>query len=270
MSESLMNKWDQVQSPARNELVFADRFKEYGAYQIRKSFNKNQTMATIIALSITGLFSAAPIIYEFFFPKEVEHKTVLKVTNIDDVKAPEEEEKEPEKPKIEEPEPQVATQQYVVPKINPDATTEDVIIPPDEIKTAGKDTKEGGDEFEAPDFNESGGGPTGGGETIATNVQIKANFPGGEAAFRDYVAGEFIYPQRCQDEGINGSVMLRFVVDEAGRISRVQAIEETKSCPEFTVEAIRVLKKSPRWVPGQNNGNFLKSWREIPIKLSVD
>jgi hypothetical protein len=64
--------------------------------------------------------------------------------------------------------------------------------------------------------------------------------------------------------------MLRFAVDEAGRISRVQAIEETKSCPEFTSEAIRVLKKSPRWVPGQNNGKFLKSWREIPIKLSVD
>lgn len=104
-------------------------------------------------------------------------------------------------------------------------------------------------------------------DKVANDVQIKANYPGGEAAFRDYVAGEFIYPQRCQDEGINDSVMLRFVVDEAGRISRVHAIEETKSCPEFTAEAIRVLKKSPRWVPGQNKGNFLKSWREIPIRL---
>ena len=82
MSDTLMNKWDQVQSPGRNELVFADRFKEYGAYQIRRSFNKNQTMATIIALSITGLFSAAPIIYDFFFPKEVEHKTDRKSTRL--------------------------------------------------------------------------------------------------------------------------------------------------------------------------------------------
>lgn len=105
---------------------------------------------------------------------------------------------------------------------------------------------------------------------ISTNVQIKANFPGGEAAFRDYVASEFIYPQRCQDEGINGAVMLRFVVDEVGRISGVQAIEETKSCPEFTSEAIRVLKKSPRWVPGQSNGIFVKSWAERAMKLSVD
>ena len=164
----------------------------------------------------------------------------------------------------------MATQQYVVPKINPDATTEDVIIPPDDIKTAGKDNKEGGDEFEAPDFNESGGGPTGGGDQIATNVQIKANFPGGEAAFIAFVAQEFVYPERCREEGINGSVNLRFAVDEVGRISRVQVLSETKSCPEFTVEAIRVLKKSPRWVPGQNNGVFLKSWRDVPIVLSVD
>jgi TonB family protein len=100
-------------------------------------------------------------------------------------------------------------------------------------------------------------------------AQIKANFPGGEAAFRAYVAEMFVYPQRCLDEGINGYVMLRFIVDEAGRISSVQAIEESKSCPEYTKEAIRVLKNSPRWVPGQNNGKFVKSWREIPIQLNI-
>ena len=271
MSENLMNKWDQVQSPGRNELVFANRFKEYGAYQIRSQFSKNQSLATLIALSVTALFAAMPIIVDHFFPKDNETKTQLKVTNIDDVKAPEEEEeKEPEKPKIEEPEPEVAAQQYVVPKINPDAASDAVIIPPDEIKTTGKKTVEGAEDFEAPDFKDDGGASGGGGDQIATNVQIKANFPGGEAAFRSYVEGEFQYPPRCFEEGINGAVLLRFAVDEAGRISRVQAIEETKSCPEFTTEAIRVLKRSPRWVPGQNNGAFLKSWREIPIKLAVE
>jgi protein TonB len=100
-------------------------------------------------------------------------------------------------------------------------------------------------------------------------AQIKANFPGGEAAFRAYVVEMFVYPQRCLDEGINGYVMLRFIVDEAGRISSVQAIEESKSCPEYTKEAIRVLKNSPRWVPGQNNGKFVKSWRQIPIQLNI-
>lgn len=105
-------------------------------------------------------------------------------------------------------------------------------------------------------------------DIVLTNVQIKANFPGGEAAFRSYLDGEFVYPERCLGKGIIGSVMLRFVVDEAGRISCVHAIEETNSCPEFTTEAIRILKKSPRWVPGQNDGTFVKSWRVIPIRIS--
>ena len=80
---------------------------------------------------------------------------------------------------------------------------------------------------------------------------------------------EFQYPVRCQDEGINGSVVLRFIVDSKGKISDIKVIEDTKTCPEFTTEAIRILQKSPRWVPGQNNGRFIKSYREIPIKLSV-
>ncbi len=101
------------------------------------------------------------------------------------------------------------------------------------------------------------------------NVKVKASFPGGEAAFRDYVGSNFRYPIRCQNEGINGSVVLRFMVDQSGRVSNVSAVEETKSCPEFTEEAIRVMKISPRWIPGQNEGKFIVSWREIPINLTI-
>ena len=107
-------------------------------------------------------------------------------------------------------------------------------------------------------------------DSFAASVQIKANFPGGETAFQGYLEGEFQYPPRCYEKGINVSVLLRFAVDEAGRISQVEAIEETKDCPEGTTEAIRVLKKSPRWIPGQNNGTFVKSWRVLPVKLSLE
>ena len=99
---------------------------------------------------------------------------------------------------------------------------------------------------------------------------VEATFPGGETAFRGYVAKEFQYPVRCEDEGINGSVVLRYSIDKSGRISRVTAIEETKSCPEFTEEAIRVFKRSPRWIPAQQNGQFVDSWREFPLRLTVE
>jgi len=102
----------------------------------------------------------------------------------------------------------------------------------------------------------------------ASVVSVKATFVGGESKFREYVANNFQYPTRCQVEGINGDVLLRFIVDETGKISNVKAIEETTLCPEFTAEAIRVLERSPRWIPGQNNGKFVSSYREIPLRLN--
>jgi protein TonB len=101
------------------------------------------------------------------------------------------------------------------------------------------------------------------------DVQIKASYPGGEVAFLKYLTDEFVIPERCMGLGINLYVRMRFEVDTAGIISGTTVLEETKSCPEFTTEAIRVLKKSPRWVPGQNNGHLLKSFREIPFKWST-
>lgn len=106
-------------------------------------------------------------------------------------------------------------------------------------------------------------------EKIELKPNVKASFPGGEAKFIEYIQRAFQYPVRCQDYGINGSVVLRFIVDSKGQISDIKVIAETKTCPEFTTEAIRILRKSPRWVPGQNNGQFIKSYREIPIRLSV-
>jgi hypothetical protein len=117
---------------------------------------------------------------------------------------------------------------------------------------------------EAPDLNASVES-----EPLA-DVQVKASFPGGESAFRKYIGSNFVYPPRCMEERINGYVILRFVVDQSGHVSRITAIEQTKSCPEFTLEAIRVLKKSPRWIPGQLRGKFVSSWREIPVALNAN
>ena len=105
--------------------------------------------------------------------------------------------------------------------------------------------------------------------TASSSNILKAEFPGGERALKDYIEGHLNYPVRCEDEGINGSVVLRFMIDQSGRVSNVSVIEETKTCPEFTNEAIRLLKQSPRWNPGQIKGRFVNSWREIPIRFSI-
>lgn len=107
-------------------------------------------------------------------------------------------------------------------------------------------------------------------DTAVKPVEVEAAFPGGMVLFYDFVADHFEYPNRCLEEGISGKVRLRFVVDIRGNISNILTVDSTRSCPEFTAEAIRVLKMSPKWIPAQVNGKFVKSWREIPIVLQVD
>ena len=270
----VFNRWNSPDAQSRLDLVFENRFKDYGAYQVRLLFRKSQSIATIAACALTLLLASGPRIIASLSEGDTEgRKTIKIVTNLDDIESPieEEEEKPKEPPKLQEPEP-ISQQAYVAPKINPDAAEDAPINPPDVVSNTGLKNVQGINDPTAPDLGNPGdGGPIKGGDEGPTaNVAVKASFPGGEAAFREYVGTEFQYPVRCQDEGINGSVVLRFVVDGSGKISRVTAIEETKSCPEFTAEAIRVLQRSPRWIPGQNKGRFVVSWREIPIRLTVE
>ncbi len=266
------NNWESPDSPSRLDLVFNDRLKDYGAYQIRKNYRNRVILATVIAVGLSLLFSLAPKILDSLAgSKKVGKKVVFVVESIDDIKDPEEEKEKPkEPPKMEEP--KLDQQAYVTPRVNPNTKEEADPIPPADLDNPSDKTVKGIKDPTLPDLGDDDG-PTGGGgsdKEPASVVQVKAIFVGGESKFREYVANTFQYPVRCQDEGINGRVVLRFVVDETGKISRVKAIEETKACPEFTAEAIRVLEKSPRWIPGQNNGKFIKSWREIPIQLSVE
>ncbi len=104
---------------------------------------------------------------------------------------------------------------------------------------------------------------------ITTGLDVTARFIGGEAAFMNFISANFEYPVRCQEEGINGEVQLRFVVEIDGRISYISILKETKACPEFTAEAIRILKKSPRWIPAQLKGKSVRSYYTVPITLQL-
>jgi TonB family protein len=98
----------------------------------------------------------------------------------------------------------------------------------------------------------------------------KAQFVGGEAAFREFVYDKFIYPKRCLESGISGSVIIRFVVEKDGRLSNLTVVEQSAKCPEFAAEALRVVRSSPKWIPGKANGEYVRSYRELPIRMAVN
>lgn len=103
-----------------------------------------------------------------------------------------------------------------------------------------------------------------------TVVDVQAMYPGGMSRFYQHVVDEFEYPVRCMEEGIGGSVVLRFVVEIDGQISNIKATKETAACPEFSQEAIRVLRTGKRWKPAMINGKAVRCYFELPISLQLE
>lgn len=105
---------------------------------------------------------------------------------------------------------------------------------------------------------------------LSENPDIQAKFPFNNGNYMTYIEANFEYPQRCLEKEISGEVILKFIVDTEGRVTNIFAVEETKSCPEFTKEAIRVIQKSPKWIPAFKNGKKVYSWVLLPIKLNLE
>jgi len=96
-------------------------------------------------------------------------------------------------------------------------------------------------------------------------ITIPAKFPGGEKAFGKFLAKNLKWP----DPGIDaqGKVIITFTIEKDGRLT---GIKVTKGMGEpFDTEGLRVIKKSPRWIPATRNGIPIKSVKSIPINFTI-
>ncbi|MCE7991251.1 MAG: TonB family protein [Roseivirga sp.] len=104
-------------------------------------------------------------------------------------------------------------------------------------------------------------------EEIFVYVEEQASFPGGAKAWGKFLNKNFKYPRSAARMGIEGKVNLSFVVDKNGVISDIQVTRGIGGgCDE---EAIRVLSQSPKWNPGKQRGNAVKSRMAIQIKFQL-
>ena len=108
-------------------------------------------------------------------------------------------------------------------------------------------------------------------DTLIPNKEIKsARFLGGEDLFLRYVSDEFVYPGRCLDANINGYVLIRFMVDRNGFVSRCQIMEGSSACTEFGKEAIRIFYLCPKWIPATHEGKNINAYFQVPINMRVN
>ena len=103
---------------------------------------------------------------------------------------------------------------------------------------------------------------------IYTNVQVQAEYKGGMKEFYAYIGQKMTYPFKARRMGVEGKVYVQFIVEPDGRISNVKTIRGIGAgCDE---EAMNVIKRSPRWNPGKQNGKPVRVKKVIPITFRLN
>ncbi|MEX0967494.1 MAG: energy transducer TonB [Bacteroidia bacterium] len=105
-------------------------------------------------------------------------------------------------------------------------------------------------------------------EKIFVVVEQMPEFPGGQVALFKYIKENLVYPEKMQSEGISGTVVLTFVVNEDGSITQIRPIKFLH--PELDREAIRVVESMPAWECGKQRGRPVKVRMNLPFKFELD
>ena len=94
-------------------------------------------------------------------------------------------------------------------------------------------------------------------------VEEMPSFPGGSAALMSYLSSNTKYPVVAQENGVQGRVIVSFVVERDGSISDVKVARSVD--PSLDREAQRVVKSMPRWKPGKQNGSAVRVKYTVPV-----
>lgn len=98
---------------------------------------------------------------------------------------------------------------------------------------------------------------------IFNTAEEMPSFPGGERELLKWIAGNVNYPAVARENDIQGKVFIRFVVTDRGTVDKVSLLRGVH--PVLDNEAIRVVKKMPKWKPGRHRGVPVNVWFTVPI-----
>lgn len=271
--ENLFNNWTNVTSDYRNEVVFSDRNKDYGAYQLRKNYNRSYSLALIFTITAFVLGFSIPKLISVFKAK------VEVVENVDtqvDLEPPPVDKSEPEPPPPPPPPPPPAQEmvKFTPPVVVDEPVVEEVVTQEKlEETNAGEKTQDGtgNDDIIIPDEVGDGNQVIEQPKEVEPFVSVEQmpEFPGGEAAMMKFVAENLEYPQLAKDANIEGRVHLKFTVTADGHIKDIIILNKDRLGYGCEEAAIAVIKKMPKWKPGRQNGQPVPVYFNIPIRFRL-
>lgn len=258
------------------DLVFEGRNKDYGAYELRRKYNRRIT----IALVITAAFVAAAIlgtVLAHTLNRGNDNNVTMRETTISNIVEEEKPKEPPPPPPKTPPPPKVETAKFTPPIIKKDEEVPQEEIPKNEdlekpqISTK---TEEGisTDELPPPPVDEKKEVievPKEDPNKIFEKVEIEASVDN-----RQWVRHLTSQLQRYIEDAANAgmdpgtyTVQVKFVVERDGSITDVTALND----PGFGLGkgAVEVLKKGPKWNPGIQNGKPVRSFHTQPITFQI-
>ncbi len=271
-----------IYDPKWIDMVFTGRNTSYGAYQIRKETSSRNMKSLGILLAAAALFGGA-LAYNYSHKEEIidvdgfgAGSHIIEYNHRDAPKKV-----QPKTQKVKEVPVVRQTQKFVAPIIKPDdlvdekklmtqmadldktvavgsenvegTTDRTIAAMHDEIVTAAPPAPEP----KRPEITEA-----------LTIAEVMPAFPGGTSALMSYLGKNTKYPVVAQENGIEGRVVIGFVVERDGSITDVRILRAAD--PSLDKEALRVVRNMPRWLPGKQNGQAVRVRFNVPVVFRLN
>lgn len=264
------------------EMVFEGRNKEYGAYRLRKNAGKRNLYSLITifiaALAIWGGISLVKFVESR--TKTVAQTSVAELSALNQPKK-KAEVKQQQKVKLEQPEKVVERVKSSVKFTAPVIKKDDQVKPEDELKTQDElmNTKTAIGALDVKGNDDANGEvlkikeavaqpePKPEVEKVFDVVEQMPSFPGGPSALMEWLSNNVKYPVVAQENGVQGRVVVSFVVERDGSITDVKVVRGVD--PSLDKEASRVVRAMPRWIPGKQNGSAVRVKYNVPVAFRL-
>lgn len=257
------------------DVVFDQKNKTYGAYQLRRQSDSNTAKALLIAGTLFILFFLSPKIMSLIKGQHTVDDPVEIQVPVAIQPPPAVNPEIPIPTKIEPPKVKEASVKFPPPiVVDRPVDADPVMIKDLTVANPGQKTIDGDPEGEivikvTPGEGIKQAAIVEDNRVYDTFVPLESQpiFPGGMDKFYNYLSKAIRYPAMAQENGIQGKVFVSFIIERNGTLSDLKV--DRKLGFGTDEEALRVLKASPKWIPGIQNGRPVRVRYNIPISFSL-
>ena len=264
------------------DLVFEGRNQAYAAYKLRKGTTKRNIIA-IIAVIVLIIIGFVILTVKNIVDEQRAKVAITQVTELTALNQPKKKAEVKQKKVEVIPEKVVERVKSSIKFTAPIIKKDEEVKPEDEIKTQDQlnESKTAIGTFDVKGNDDANGEVLKAKEVIAQPeppkheeeskvfdiVEQMPSFPGGPAALMKFLSENIKYPVVAQENGVQGRVVVAFVVERDGSITDVHIARGVG--PSLDKEAVRVVKAMPKWTPGKQNGCAVRGKVNVPVAFRL-